>query len=126
MRCESQGGFLPMRLWLARVAIIGGLVLAAMATWLPARANEVTMDCGYATLGYGGTYINATAYSTSFDCAIKYLAGTRYQGGIPYSYGQGYTGYDQHVEIEGQSAASSHRLCTSGFTICSVWKGTSS
>ena len=85
------------------------------------------MSCGLSTIGYGGTYLSPyyTAYSTSSTCYDKYLAGVHYSGGIQYSHGLGWTSYNQNFEIFGQSAASTHNLCTDTHSICNGWEGTS-
>lgn len=112
--------------YLRRLAVLACFLLSALSTALPAKANEVTMDCGYGTLGYGGTYVVAeTAYTTSSYCSYNYLSGTYYLGGTPHTYGGYYKLGNWNVWIEGNSAASSHRMCTYDWSICSAWKGTS-
>ena len=83
------------------------------------------MDCGWGTLGYGGTFLDyGTGYTTSSSCGWIYLLGTYYVG-QPHQYGVGWTTYNQNDEIEGVSAAAQHRLCTWDWTICSFYRGTS-
>ena len=82
-----------------RGAVLAAVLVAFLGQALPARANEVGLDCGFATSGYGGTYVFVgTAYTTSSDCSLKYLAGTYWTGGIGHNYGGTYTQYDQHEE----------------------------
>lgn len=110
-----------------RTGTIAMVALLAMF-WIaqPATAGEVVMDCGYGTIGYGGTFlVEETAYTSGFDCTYKYLSGTYYVGGTPYSYGGSWKSGSWNVWIEGLSASSSHRMCTYDWTICSAWKGTS-
>jgi hypothetical protein len=113
-----------------KVAIAAAALLALFASVLPASAEEVSMDCGYGTGGYGGTYEspNNTAYtvspsSGSSECNWKYLVGQYSENGL-HAYGQGYTTYSQNVEVYGAWASSTHRLCTGDFGICSQFKGT--
>lgn len=112
---------------IGRVTVAAIALLAAISPAIPANANEVSMDCGYGTIGYGGTYVvEETAYTTTWDCSYTYLSGTYYVGGVGHTYGGSYKLGGWNVWIEGSSAASTHRMCNYDWTICSAWKGTSS
>jgi hypothetical protein len=112
------------------VLILAAALLAVFATSLPAKANETypPMDCGYGTEGVGGTFLDpGTAYTQTDDCYITYFTGTYYEFGVPHAYGIGYAAASlQRADIYGQSAASTHRLCTAGYAICGQFAGTSS
>ena len=116
----------------ARVKRTTLAVVIAAALTVPflqfARANEVSLStvCGS---GYGGTFLSPdwVGYTTNGNngCA-RYLNGTVYYSGQPYSYGYGWTGYNQVFDLFGAgAAAASHRLCNFSFTVCSFWGYTS-